>query len=682
MISKKMNSISLQNSLLFTKFSMPYSTFFIPSLSENLLMLNLDRTSRLNIDQLFQCIPNIYSLSLSGCELDIITVLNSIIQRKLDKLILLNLSNNFCKSNFSGLKFPKLLLRLDVNGISFDSNKLSPFFEDLMNNDWNEGLLLSMSSIKASDSDWNKLFECMDKLKKFPLLRLTWTDNQIDHNSFYSFLSSCTRLQYLNISRCLTSNLPSVFFKINDSISNLPLLNTIILTGHEKRPLQNELEPFLTNLINLKSLRILDISNNLIDNNTFHYVAKLLSKNISIHTINLDGSQIDCLDPYNEIINICIQKLTPVYVSWPSIDISRLFDQKKISLTDISNFTESLQKARKVFYDRDFIPNTKMPLEEPFGVFKIDNINQFPNYVSDEISEIFFKTENQANEYEVLPSSPMMLSMLSQLNADIDSIMPSTNNSMADFNEISLASSKNFSKTSPKIMIQNPLDDKMKTVTVDGPQTITTSNAKSSLTFEKVQRSSANSNDDDDNDDNDNEYDSTTFPKFNPQMQKQRLSIPKFDVQNPNEKRKFSYDKNSKLNGSQHTTFNVPIMLAKRRGTEKKRTESPHAIIRLQNVIGKRRISHSSLNIKEPIIPEQCSNANSNEESSTSSSLPKETRRFKQVSNPIKHLPSQDELEILEAEIEKDEYSVKNSLTLKILNQIKILLLIIIIKVT
>ena len=159
MISKKMNSISLQNSLLFTKLSMPFSSFFVPSLTENLLMLNLDKTSRLNLEQLFKCIPNIYSLSLSGCELDIIDTINCINQSKMDRLMLLNLSNNFCKSRFTDLSFPKLLLRLDVNGISFGAKNLPLFFEKLMNNDWNDGLILSMSSIKAFESDWKHLFD-------------------------------------------------------------------------------------------------------------------------------------------------------------------------------------------------------------------------------------------------------------------------------------------------------------------------------------------------------------------------------------------------------------------------------------------------------------------------------------------------------------------------------------------
>lgn len=387
-ISKGMKSLALQNSLFTVKPNFLYKSFFTAELSSNLMMLNFDRTLKLDLVQLFECVPQLYSLSLANCELDIITVFQSLHTKPLENLMLLNLSNNKCTLSFDTIEFPKNLCRLDINDVTFDSTILSRFFSVFVTKKWAQGMKLSISKIKTDDNGWTKLYQCMHDLKSSTLTGLTWIGNDIDHDSFYHFLKQCKCLEYLDMSKTFTSQSYDAIHKFSEVLPQLPLLKTLILIGNEKNQMKSSIEPIILALEQNSMLRVLDIRNNLIGPNIFHYISTLIQHNSTLHTINLDGSVINNLDPYYELIKIVSNRSVPFYMSYPASDVDRLLESSMIEKKDKLGLITSLQKLSCFAMES----NSKTPtsLDEPFEVYKLQNNSfTFPLYVDEELYNQF-----------------------------------------------------------------------------------------------------------------------------------------------------------------------------------------------------------------------------------------------------------------------------------------------------
>ena len=158
-----------------------------------LKILNLSKTTGIDVGQLAKAIPNVWFLSLEKCDLDIGQYASA--WPELKQLRGLDLSGNRCIAipNGTELKFSKLLTTLILDDVLFGTGCLAPFFQI------KSLLKLSMARAKATPEVWHGLFTMFHSLWEVmsddicrSLATFIWDENPLssDCGNIFHFLQT------------------------------------------------------------------------------------------------------------------------------------------------------------------------------------------------------------------------------------------------------------------------------------------------------------------------------------------------------------------------------------------------------------------------------------------------------------------------------------------------------------
>lgn len=282
-----------------------------PRLSENrgLRILKLDGNSlnkagSVALAKFLERTEALESLSLKSCNLRPKYLLQSILKAGNSlPLSHLNLSGNFIKKKYQDLIIQVIRNSNTLGGwglskTSFSKSRLTPFFEEVFKNEQinfrinlsknnfgpNFGKAIELALLKDGKCKQNKTVKALDLSGN-----LLGVEGMI---YVCNVLKSFVELNYLNLS---TNIKHSLFVKkidagnaIADLMSKASSIQELVLDGDDKYYLDMALVPVFRQLTSSKTLRILSVRNNRLNQAQYLELEKCLQKNVSIKELDID----------------------------------------------------------------------------------------------------------------------------------------------------------------------------------------------------------------------------------------------------------------------------------------------------------------------------------------------------------------------------------------------------------
>ena len=363
-------------------------------LSDSLKFLSFDNFSNIPLSTLFESISYITVLSLVNCKLQVNAILNSIFKNGFNKLSELDISGNICNMHIdSKYKFPPKLIKIIANQIDWKKSDYFISFLDLIFKKMNSILKISVSSATLlGQKDWNNVLKYLSKLNiDYNVIdTIVWDNNPVNH-LFFKFLERCHKLKTLSLSSF------SSLDDENNSIQNLceylsqaKQIETLFLRGfpynnevfptYSSQELRNEISSniseILRAILQMKSLRKLDISYNNIGDDGIMSLQKLISKN-PISVVNFDGSYPSSLQPLLSIFELTLNMKSNCKLCFPAHDVYFVFDSGKAS------FDEMAELRR--FANHHFITSNKLNSQSITS-----NTNSSGNFKRSSLTEPFY----------------------------------------------------------------------------------------------------------------------------------------------------------------------------------------------------------------------------------------------------------------------------------------------------
>ena len=379
MKEQRCSSLSLINSLPQKILSYFYFNFITDPSISNLIEIRIEDTQGLNLHALLPAIENISILSLAGCFLDINRTLIKLSKISFSNLTALNLSNNLCFEQISNaIVLPNTLTTLMVDSIEWKDTCLISFLQMIKDN-YKRGLRLSMSNLKASESEWKNAYSFMLNSFDSPELfrSLVW-DNNVIHEQFFDFLKTQKKLEYLSLNYCFNDNdsFP-LLHKLADFLNKTQSLHSLSLRGDEDKYIGSLLhiviDPLRTKE-NAKPLDYLDISNSKSSDNGIEIIKTLMQSKNSPHLIVIDGAEPIKTKTLIDFLDFSLEIAKDVAISFPKKDLDYLVRLKRINETQYNAIKDKFRipegKDRKNEFD------------SPFSIFIDNKTPNFPKYVT------------------------------------------------------------------------------------------------------------------------------------------------------------------------------------------------------------------------------------------------------------------------------------------------------------
>ncbi|OHS94520.1 hypothetical protein TRFO_39309 [Tritrichomonas foetus] len=258
------------------------------------------------------------TLSIQNCALKCDQLLNRIL--KVDCGISDIILSDNCFTGKLYLKSFNSMTSLTLNGCRFSNFSILISLFHALSNHEREGIQLNCNSIILEDNQWDQ-FYCKIKNFEIPcLVGLSWDTNSMSLQNitfFVDFIIKQKSLKELSISYCLSNEkeLIPILLKLVSSIKfevfSMAALNNESALGVD-------LIPVISELLKCNSLRSLNISNHLIEDQGMHKI--LNSMPLSLNELRFDNFGASCA---MSIIDICTQiyeKPSIIFASWPSND--------------------------------------------------------------------------------------------------------------------------------------------------------------------------------------------------------------------------------------------------------------------------------------------------------------------------------------------------------------------------
>ena len=385
MINRGLKSVGFRNSVNQGLIHVFYEAFWATQIHENLMMMNLDMTNDLVIPNLLSVIPNVYSLSLAYCGLDIAEVIPQIAESRITNLVYLNLCGNRCGRSLAGksLRLPRKMKRIDLADVKWEHFSLTGVVQFLFEYDWNDGLDLSLSRIHGTDRDWNELFAYFGKVSRTPLVSLTWNDNKVS-TGLFNMISASFHLRKLIMCGSLSYHSKEQISDFAEHLVHLPVLSSLILKGSRTTMMLSSSMPLVEKLKKIRNLRFVDVSNNQIGRDAMDALINIVSESRTISTVNFDDSGLRSIKEIEEVVRFNGHNLTPLYISWPFTDMARLLAKGEHNSVNYAiQLAETIQKASKEFQEYD----PQLPLERPFECTVCESLFDFPLF----LTSLFYK---------------------------------------------------------------------------------------------------------------------------------------------------------------------------------------------------------------------------------------------------------------------------------------------------
>lgn len=327
-LKKELYTLGFNNSLPTRLTSSFVQNFLQPGVTDRLMMLNLNYIKGIDIPSLLKQIPNVASLSLEGCGLELGEFFNALARSQMSRICLLNLSKNFCVNQIDrSLQRPTTLQTLYINGCSFRNKALRSLFRFILGSQWPSGLALHADGIEVvfgEAFDENDFDSVIDGFDKSPVHEFSWNSNQLS-NGLVRYLERSRHLRVLYLADLIKL---CDYGLIGSALSNMKHLRQLVLSNTY---LGANFIPILHSIESLPSLHYLDVRNSLMGDEGIECLGSLIRIIPCLVSLFFDGSHFKNFSSLEGLVIACEQRKTEIFLAFPDSDVSKINAEVNIS---------------------------------------------------------------------------------------------------------------------------------------------------------------------------------------------------------------------------------------------------------------------------------------------------------------------------------------------------------------
>ncbi|OHT10003.1 hypothetical protein TRFO_20910 [Tritrichomonas foetus] len=305
---------------------------------KHIVVLGLNQNSNVNYQKLLTLTPNLKSLDLSNCGLDISDVFKHIVLSD-SNLEVINLSSNKFLTEFDeNMKLKPNLTKFIMRSIEWDFLNLNNFLTVISKNQNEENnnskLYLDLSTMKhPPNSTISHLYSVIRNYKLTNLDTFIFDFNNIDQN-IINFLASCDSLKSLSFSNCFNSY-DEYFRSFLNYLKNNKKLVELVLRAKNLTFTLDMLKNLAETLIANENIEILDLQGHKQGDYICDVISEILSENITLKEVRLDGNSIESLIPYETLETKLLLRNQQFILQLPIKDFNQLIVSQKVTEQDV-----------------------------------------------------------------------------------------------------------------------------------------------------------------------------------------------------------------------------------------------------------------------------------------------------------------------------------------------------------
>ncbi|OHT11765.1 hypothetical protein TRFO_18754 [Tritrichomonas foetus] len=292
-------------------------------------VLSLRETTGIDIARLISLAPNLRSLDLCRCDIDISTIISEFQQCELE---VLNLSENKSDAPLSpDIKISPTLNKILASNVTWKGANFANFLTVISNAQSNSesGLYLDISNLKISDGEAKNAIEAMQKISLPNLTALVYNGNLVN-SEFLSFLRNCNNLRSISVTDCFSSmniSYKNFLVMIRDSTTI-----TELIIRSTKEPFSANMTKTLFDFLKLnKSIAILDFQDQHQGMPLFCLIKDFIETNMTIREIRFDNNSLPSMKVLQGLAYIAEKRNKPLKLHIPKHDVLDLAYTAKLS---------------------------------------------------------------------------------------------------------------------------------------------------------------------------------------------------------------------------------------------------------------------------------------------------------------------------------------------------------------
>lgn len=287
---------------------------------ERITTLSLSGTTNIDVSKLIRFAPNIKSLDLCRCDLDISSILPYFAKSQIE---VLNLSENKAVEEIdNNTQIPPTLSKLIVSNVDWQNQmnyinflKVISVSQEKMKNG---SLYLDISNIHVTD-DVDVTISAMKFLSFSRLSVLIFNGNTINEN-FLAFLEKCKSISTLSVTDCFT-NCGPVFLHFCQILKETTTLSQFIIRATKDHFTLEMTKTLFEALKFNKSIKILDFQDQHQGLPLYEFIKQLILENMTLQEIKFDNNSLPSLECLNSLLEASKYRSIPIKFEVPKRDI-------------------------------------------------------------------------------------------------------------------------------------------------------------------------------------------------------------------------------------------------------------------------------------------------------------------------------------------------------------------------
>ncbi|KAH0785066.1 hypothetical protein GPJ56_011012 [Histomonas meleagridis] len=203
--------------------------------------------------------------------------------------------------------------------------------------------MITLADCRMSKPEWSSFYKSFGNGLKSPnLVSFVWIDNPI-HNHLFSFLSH-TSIKFLSLAGFRSMDKSYLGYLESANLEAIDLHGT-------RRKRVREIDDVMLALSKNRSISMIDISNNRINDNNLPMLLKMLNSVKNYAEIIFDGNDFS-VEMLTKITQVLDQRAN-LLVHFPAVSVSKLSEVSEQTMVNLKKKFRGIQKAfvRKTFYD-------------------------------------------------------------------------------------------------------------------------------------------------------------------------------------------------------------------------------------------------------------------------------------------------------------------------------------------
>ena len=304
----------------------------------SLQSFTIKNTKDLPIDIIFKMLPNLKSLSLIKCCVNLDDVVQLLGNYK--KLESLSIVGGYASNQFQLSALQPTLDDFSFEHIQWNEQSFIKIWNGIMSHQPNsQKLKISLSFAELSRNDWNQFYnQIRNQISSPYLTSFTWSGNEVQPTLF-QYLINCNRLKTLTFNGCFTGNSSNIINTLTDFL-NSRSIERLSIKGTKQCQLCESSLVLFSKLKKNQYLQYLNVSENNIGDEGLIALGDFLVANKKLTEIVFAHNNIETGEAYIKFFDNVMNRGPKLKMEWPDKELHQMHKAKLLRSSNINHMMD------------------------------------------------------------------------------------------------------------------------------------------------------------------------------------------------------------------------------------------------------------------------------------------------------------------------------------------------------